>query len=96
MEKIPILMTYENWVNSQLSVARFTGGMRINDHFYFLVSDNSNSLEPDLIREDWEPIYRKLGRTKTIGLINNGTSLYVAKQIIKSMNQNKEPLPKLF
>lgn len=96
MEKTPILMTYENWTNSQLSVAQFTGGMKINGCFYFLVSDEDNSHAPDLIREDWEPVYRKLGRTKTIGLIQNGTSLYVAKQIINSMNQNKEPLPKLF
>ena len=30
------------------------------------------------------PVYNKLGRERTIGLIKNGTSLEVAKQMIKA------------
>lgn len=37
----------------------------------------------DLVRKDWIPIYRKLGRDKTIELVKNGTSLKEAKKIAK-------------
>lgn len=37
----------------------------------------------DLVRKDWIPIYRKLGRDRTIGLVKNGTSLKEAKKIAK-------------
>lgn len=36
----------------------------------------------DLIQDEWIPVYRKLGRTRTIGLVKNGTSLKVAKEMI--------------
>jgi hypothetical protein len=94
MNKTPILLTYEDWANSQLSTARHIGGIRINGHDYSLVSEHSNRYTPDLLRDDWIPVYRKLGRGKTIGLINNGTSLNVVKQIIKSMDKPQEE-PKL-
>lgn len=96
MKEIPILITYERWANSQLSIARYTGGIRINDHYYYIVSDSKNKYTPDLIREDWRQVYDKLGRKKTIGLINNGTTLKVAKELIKAMGIKKEELPKLF
>lgn len=37
----------------------------------------------DLIREDWLPVYKQLGRERTIKLIANGTTLDVALQSIK-------------
>lgn len=37
----------------------------------------------DLVRKDWIPIYRKLGRDKTIELVKNGTTLKEAKKIAK-------------
>ena len=41
-------------------------------------------VEPaDLVRKDWIPIYRKLGRDKTIELVKSGTSLKEAKKIAK-------------
>ena len=92
MKQMPILITYERWANCQLSVARHTGGMNINGKEYLLVSEHGNRYTPDLLREDWVLLYKKLGREKTIGLINTGTSLSVAKQMIKV---NKEELPKL-
>ena len=93
MNQMPILITYERWANSQLSIARHSGGMNINGKEYLLISEHSNRYTPDLLRFDWVPVYTKLGREKTIGLINNGTSLSVAKQMIKV---KKEELPKLF
>ena len=92
MNQMPILITYESWANSQLSIARHSGGMNINGKEYLLISEHSNRYTPDLLRFDWVPVYTKLGRKKTIGLINNGTSLSVAKQMIKI---NKEELPNL-
>ena len=37
----------------------------------------------DLVRNDWIPIYRKLGRDKTIELVKNGIDLKEAKRIAK-------------
>ena len=37
----------------------------------------------DLVRKDWIPIYKKLGRDRTIELVKNGTSLKEAKKIAK-------------
>ena len=82
-------MTYECWANSQFSVARYTGGLRINGHDYILAFEHENRYTPDLLRADWQTIYQKLGRHKTIGLIKNGTTLNVAKQILKTMKPKK-------
>lgn len=37
----------------------------------------------DLVREDWIPIYKRLGREKTIELVKQGVSLAEAKKIRK-------------
>lgn len=37
----------------------------------------------DLVRNNWIPIYRKLGRNKTIELVKNGIDLEEAKRIAK-------------
>lgn len=74
-----ILMPAEFWMNSQLSVAKYFGGIKINGVQYVVVGT-------DLLREDWVPVYKKLGRERTIGLIKNGTSLKVAKEMIKAKN----------
>lgn len=37
----------------------------------------------DLVRKDWIPIYRKLGRDKTIELVENGIDLKEARRIAK-------------
>lgn len=37
----------------------------------------------DLVRKDWVPIYRKLGRDKTIELVKSGIDLEEAKRIAK-------------
>lgn len=37
----------------------------------------------DLVRKDWIPIYRQLGRDKTIELVRNGIDLKEAKRIAK-------------
>lgn len=37
----------------------------------------------DLVRKDWIPVYRKLGRDRTIKLVRDGVSLVEAKRIAK-------------
>ena len=45
----------------------------------------TKAIEPgepaDLVREDWIPIYKKLGREKTIELVKNNVSLEEAKNL---------------
>lgn len=82
---IPIFMTQDYWMNSQFSIAKHTGALNINGHLYVVYGT-------DLIREDWLPVLKKLGRERTIGLIKNGTSLEVAKAMIKAMKEDKVQL----
>ena len=70
-------MPAEFWMNSQLSIAKYSGGIKIDGVQYVVVGT-------DLLRKDWIPVYTKLGRERTIGLIKNGTSLKVAKEMIKA------------
>ena len=81
MSTIPILIEEGYWMNSQLSVARFYGGIKFGGEEYVIVPPKN-----DLLLKDWEPVYKKLGRERTIGLIKNGTSLKVAKEMIKQKN----------
>lgn len=41
----------------------------------------------DLVRVDWIPIYKKLGREKTIELVKNNVPLSEARKLIKSKKQ---------
>lgn len=74
----PILIEEGYWMNSQLSVARFYGGIKFNGEEYVIVPPKN-----DLLLTKWVPVYKKLGRERTIGLIKNGTTLKVAKEMIK-------------
>lgn len=75
-------MSAEFWMNSQLSVARFTGGITINGQRYVVMGT-------DLLLADWVPVYTKLGRARTLGLITNGTSLNDVKKMLKAKDENQ-------
>jgi len=80
----PICMSEGYWMNSQLSLARFSGRVRVNGNVYLVVDKLGRDLwecsmaadragsdkaipegEPaDLVRRDFIPYYRKLGRDK--------------------------------
>lgn len=79
MSATPILIEEGYWMNSQLSVARFYGGIKFGREEYVIVPPKN-----DLILSKWVPVYKKLGRNETIKLIKNGTSLEVAKKMIKA------------
>lgn len=71
MEIKTILFTKENWLNSQLSIARFYGGLRLGGHEYLIIPDSG-----DLLREDFIKYYKKLGRERFIEIMkaNNQAS----------------------
>ena len=78
MTKTPILITSNYWMNSQLSVARFYGGIKFNGEEYVIVPPKN-----DLILSKWVPVYKKLGRDKTIKLIKEGVDL---KEVMAKIN----------
>lgn len=86
----PILFTEEAWANSQLSIARYYGGINF-DGYRFIIVDKlgrdlyecthvanlegrEKAIEPgepaDLIRADFQKLYRKYGRDKFIETLN--------------------------
>ena len=79
MSATPILIEEGYWMNSQLSVARFYGGIKFNGEEYVIVPPKN-----DLLLSKWVPVYKALGRERTVKLIENGTSLEVAKKMIKA------------
>ncbi len=98
-----ILMTEACWRNSQLSIARFYGGINFNGHEYIIVNKDGkdlfqcsveakkagrvNAIEPgepaDLIRKDFQPLYRKFGRDKFITLLKEHEEIENPKDLRK-------------
>ena len=78
-----IVLTKETWMNSQLSVAKYSGGVQIVDEggkkrTFFVVNKEGKDLtqadisegEPaDLVDKAFIPLYKKLGRTLFIGIV---------------------------
>lgn len=66
-----IMMAKEFWLNSQFSIARFYGGIRINETRYIIMGS-----EQDLVDDKFAKYYNKLGREKFIQILeqNNRTS----------------------
>lgn len=87
MSNEPIIIAYDYWINSQLSIARHYGGMRINGQEYLIMGGSH-----DLVRKDWCNIYMKLGRDKTIELIKSHTTLKEAKELLKKKKVNEMEL----
>lgn len=78
-----ILFTKESWLRSQLSVAKYSGGVQIADEdgkkrTFLIVNKEGKDLnqvsipasEPaDLIDKEFIPLYKKLGRSLFIGIV---------------------------
>lgn len=69
----PIIMSEEYWANTQLSVVRYTGSIKAFGHTYTVCDKYGRTVfetsippgEPaDLVRDEFIPYYRKLGREK--------------------------------
>ena len=79
----PILLTKESWMNSQLSVAKYSGGIHLTcdggkKRTFLIVNKEGKELnqvsipagEPaDLVDKAFIPLYKKLGRTLFIGIV---------------------------
>ena len=78
-----IILAKESWMNTQLSVAKYSGGVQIVDEggkkrTFFVVNKEGKDLtqadisegEPaDLVDKEFIPLYKKLGRTLFIGIV---------------------------
>ena len=78
-----IMLTKESWMNTQLSVAKYSGGVQIADEggkkrTFFVVNKEGKDLtqtgipegEPaDLVDKEFISLYKKLGRTLFIGIV---------------------------
>ena len=78
-----IILTKESWMNTQLSVAKYSGGVQIVDEggkkrTFFVVNKDGKDLtqtgipegEPaDLVDKEFIPLYKKLGRTLFICIV---------------------------
>ena len=93
-----ILLTKESWMNSQLSVAKYSGGIHLTcdggkKRTFLIVNKEGKELnqvsipagEPaDLVDKEFIPLYKKLGRTLFIGIVqaNPLASLKELKDIL--------------
>lgn len=59
-----IMMVKEFWLNSQFSIARFYGGIRINETRYIIMGS-----EQDLVDDKFAKYYHKLGRDRFIQVL---------------------------
>ena len=94
----PILLTKESWMNSQLSVAKYSGGIHLTfdggkKRTFLIVNKEGKELnqvsipagEPaDLVDKEFIPLYKKLGRILFIGIVqaNPLASLKELKDIL--------------
>ena len=97
-EVYPLLMVQEYWMNTYYSVARHTGGVRINGKDYIVVDKFGRSLfetsipagaTADLIYVDLQKSYKKLGRDAIIEALNRGKTLSEIKAM-KSRKDNRD------
>lgn len=79
-----ILLTKESWMNSPLSVAKYSGGVQVTGEggkkrTLFIVNKEGKDLyqvgipsgEPaDLVDKEFIPLYKKLGRDLFISIVN--------------------------
>ena len=85
-----ILMTKEYWLDSQFSIARFTGGIKLNGVEYWVVGE-----ERDLIDSDFEKYYTKLGRDEFMRILEQNkhadkeTVMRLMKEALKAKKTTK-------
>ena len=100
-----IVIAKEAWLCSQLSIAKYSGGIDISDEEngtrHFLVVDRKGqpyqgklipSAPADLVDKEFLPFYRKLGRDKFISIVSMESlaSRNGLKQILSAAVQKEE------
>ncbi|MDE6267319.1 MAG: hypothetical protein K2M07_08235 [Muribaculaceae bacterium] len=79
-----ILMEFDYWNNTPLSIAEYCGGLSLNHTEYVIVGD-----EHDLVRRDFAEIYARVGRAKFLEVIrdNYQASPTELKELFKNIKQ---------
>lgn len=79
-----ILMEFDYWNNTQLSIAKYFGSVNLNGALYVIVGD-----ENDLVRVDFVEVYKRVGRAKFLEVItdNYQASPTELKEIFKKIKQ---------
>lgn len=94
----PLLMTQEYWTNTHYSIARHTGGVRINGKDYIVVDKFGRSLyetsipagaTADLIYVGLQKSYKELGRETIIAALNKGKTLSEINAMKKPVKESK-------
>ena len=62
--ELPILMAEDFWLNSQLSIARFSGGLTSGGKTWLVIPPAN-----DLVRQDFIKYYCKLGRDRFLEVL---------------------------
>lgn len=85
-----IMMAKEFWLNSQFSIARFYGGISINETRYIIMGS-----EQDLVDDKFAKYYHKLGRDRFIQVLeqnrhaDKGFVMQVMKDALNAMKTVK-------
>lgn len=108
-----IIMAEGYWMNTQLSIARYFGEIRVNGKHYVIVNkhgitlrelsnprgkhyvgDDNMAIPPgepaDLCLFEWVPVYKALGREKTLELVKEGVTLKEAEKIVSEQETKKK------
>lgn len=97
-EVYPLLMEQECWMNTYYSVARHTGGVKINGKDYIVVDKFGRSLyetsilagaTADLIYVGIQKSYKQIGREAIIEALNKGGTLAAIKAMKKPKKEVK-------
>lgn len=95
---MPLLMTQEFWMNTHFSIAKQTGGVKINGKDYIVVDKFGRSLyetsipageTADLIYVGLHKTYKRLGRETIIAALNKGKALSEIKAMKKPTKDRK-------
>ena len=80
-----ILISPEYWQNSQLSIARHFGGVKVNNKYY-VIDPQSNYL----VDSKWLSLVRKVGIDKTKEVLKSTNDIKEAMALIKSGRGEKQ------
>lgn len=80
-----ILISPEYWQNSQLSIARYFGGVKVNNKYY-VIDPQSNYL----VDSKWLSLVRKVGIDKTKEVLKSTNDIKEAMALIKSGGGKKQ------
>lgn len=88
----PAIIEYSYWSVSQLSIAKYYGGIVINGRMYKLLDSGESAspglCKPDLVREDWCSLYKKYRRALKEFIIK-GMSPSQVRKTLKERKKGK-------